>query len=666
MANLEIRMLGGFEARLDGGQMISSATRKTDALLAYLALSQGKPKSRDHLSGLLWSDRAEGQARSSLRQSLSALRRVLRDKNKAILQVDGETVSLAATSLEVDVIEFETLAAESSAGNLGLADKLYQGQLLDGLKVRDPVFNDWLDAERFRLDNLAIDVLEQLLAILLKDRNTEAAIAAAQRLIARDPLRESAYRTLMRLYSAQDQRGLAAREFDRCREALAAELQIEPSPATTGLYKQILAPGSVNTRPNSTARATPAPPPLPSKPSLVVLPFSNLSGDPDQSYLSDGLTEDVITTMSRFQSLFVIGVESALAFNERTSSHSEIAHDLGVEYVVNGSIRKSGNSLRVTAQLIDPFTGHRLWTDRYDRQFSDIFEIQDEIVTNIVSALSIYIERAQVELISHRSVDTLGAYDCCLRARQSLWKWSADGFAEARLLFKKATSLDPDFAPAWAGLARVCNKEAYFQPGIDPGPSLVAAHEFAQKAISIEPKSGLAYAQLSWTYLCRGDYELARECLDLATQFDPNESEVLNLRVYVLGFLGNYDAALEAADFGLRVNPLNRDYYLDAKGMALFFMGREHESSQVGEFIQNTVPDCLAWNAAIYALVGDQEAAARTAERFVREFGAIWKGDQDAGAAEFAHWVAYVANPFVFEEHRQRLVEGMRLAGLPI
>ncbi|MGI9511283.1 MAG: BTAD domain-containing putative transcriptional regulator [Anderseniella sp.] len=666
MTNLDIRMLGGFEARFDGGQVISSATRKTDALLAYLALSRGKPKSRDHLSGLLWSDRAEGQARSSLRQSLSALRRVMHDKDKTILQVEGETISLAADSLEVDVVEFESLAAEGSTGNLGLADELYQGQLLDGLKVRDPVFNEWLDAERFRLDNLAVNVLEQLLAILLKERRTDAAIAAAQRLIARDPLRESAYRTLMRLYSAQSQRGLAAREFDRCRETLAAELQIEPSPATLGLYKQILASDSAYIEPNSMTQATPAPPPLPSKPSLVILSFANLSGDPDQSYLSEGLTEDVITSMSRFQSLFVIGVESALVFNERTSSYSEIAHDLGVEYVVNGSVRKSGDSLRVTAQLIDPFTGHRLWTERYDRQFSDIFEIQDEIVANIVSALSINIERARVELTRYRSVDMLGAYDCCLRARQCLWKWTADGFAEARFLFEKAASLDPAYAPAWAGLARVCNKQAHFQPGIDPDPSLASAHEFAQKAVAIDGKSGLAYAQLSWTYLCLGDHELARECLGLATRFDPNESEVLNLRVYVLGFLGDYDAALEAAEFGLRVNPFNRDYYLDAKGMTLFFMGRERESSQTSELIQNTVPDCLAWNAAIYALVGDQEAAERTVERFVREFGAIWKGDPEAGAPEFAHWVAYVANPFVFEEHRQRLVEGMRLAGLPI
>jgi len=666
MARLDVRLLGGFEAQFDNGQKIAPSMRKTEALLAYLALAPEKSRSRDHLADLLWSDRGEEQAKTSLRQSLTALRRLLHVSDDTILRTKGDAITLVPGVINVDVIEFERHAAMVSSGSLSLADTIYKGPLLDGLKVRDPVFNEWLASERLRLENLAIDVLERLLASLLKERNYDAAIAAAQRLIARDPLRESAYRTLMRLYAVRDERGLAAREFERCRETLESELQIEPAPATRSLYEQILASGPGDKGQAATSKAKSAPPPLPSKPSLVVLPFVNLSGDPAQSYLSDGLTEDVIASMSRFQSLFVIGTESALALNERTGTLTEIANDLGVEYVVEGSIRRSGDALRVTAQLIDPFTGHRLWTERYDRQFSDIFAIQDEIVANITGALSINIERARVEVTRYRSVDTLGAYDCCLRARQSMWKWTAEGFAQARALFEKATELDPDYAPAWVGLARVYNKDAYFRPGIDPGPSLAKARELADRAVSLDRTSGLAYAQLSWTHLCLGNPELAREFLDLAMRHDPNESEVLNTRVYVLGFLGDLDAALEAAEFGLRINPFNRDYYLDAKGMALFFMGRDGENAQLTNLIQDVIPDCIAWYAATYAYVGDQEAAKKKAETFVREFGAIWQGDTEAGAAEFAHWVAYVSNPFVFEEHRQRLIEGMRRAGLPI
>ena len=206
MACLEIRLLGGFEARLDTGQKVAPSMRKTEALLGYLALAPEKARSRDHLVGLLWSDRGEEQARSSLRQSLSALRRDLHVNGGTILKTEGEAVSLAPGAVDVDVVNFERQAAKASRDSLSLADALYRGPLLDGFKVRDAAFNEWLAGERLRLDTLATDVLERLLASLLKEREDDAAIAAAGRLIARDPLRESAYRTLMRLYAARDER----------------------------------------------------------------------------------------------------------------------------------------------------------------------------------------------------------------------------------------------------------------------------------------------------------------------------------------------------------------------------------------------------------------------------------------------------------------------------
>jgi TolB-like protein/Tfp pilus assembly protein PilF len=666
MAQVDVRLLGGFEARLSTGHKVAPKMQKTQALLAYLALTPGKARSRDHLVGLLWSDRADEQGRSSLRQALAAMRRELHLNGSDVLKTEGENISLEPGTIEVDVLEFEKEASDGSNRSLGRADSLYRGPLLDGIKVRDPAFDDWLSQERSRLEGLAIEVLERLLAGLLREGDHEAAIATAQRLLARDPLRESAYRTLMRLYMAQDQRGLAAREFERCRETLANELQVKPAPATTRLYQEIVAPAGSTMVQEIAGENRPAPLPMPSRPSVVVLPFVNLSGDTDQSYLSDGLTEDVITSMSRFQSLFVIGAESALALSERTASHAQIANDLGVEYVVEGSVRKAGDSLRVTVQLIDPFTGHRLWTERYERRFSDIFAIQDEIVANIAGALSINVEHAWAELTRNRPSDALGAYDCCLRARQSLWKWTAEGVSGARTLFEKATELDPNCALAWAGLARIYNKDAFFKPGIASENSLLRARECAEKAILIDPKSGPAYAQLSWVHLCLGDHGLAREFLAQATRWDPNESEVLSMRVYVLGYLGELDAALKTAEFGLRVNPFNRDFYLDAKLVALLFKGRYRDAAKVIAQIQTAIPDCLAWQAAVYAYLGECAAAKAMVKKFVREFGAIWEGDPSAGPAEFAHWVAYVANPIAQEDHRQRLVEGMRLAGLPI
>jgi TolB-like protein/Tfp pilus assembly protein PilF len=665
MGKLDVRLLGGFEARFDTGEKVNLPTRKAEALLAYLALAPGKARSRDQLAGLLWSDRADAQAKSSLRQALTSLRHGLQENGAAVLTTEGESVSIEPGAVSVDVLAFETLAANGSNGNLARAEKLYQGALLDGLGVRDPAFNEWLDQERGRLHELAIKAVDRLLAGLLREGDHETAAAAAQRLLGLDPLRESTYRTLMRLYAEQDQRGLAARQFERCREVLAQELGVEPAPATRRLYEEIVGPGQTGEPEEAAIPRLSEPLPLPSKPSVAVLPFANLSGDPDQSYLSDGLTEDVITDLARFQSLFVIGPESSLAMKDRTISLSQVATNLGVEYLVEGSVRKAGETLRVTVQLIDPSTGHRLWAERYDRPFADVFDIQDEIVGNIAGALSVNIEHARAERTRSRPSETLDAYDRCLRAKQGVLAYTPEGFAEAKELLHTAVELDPDYAPAWAWLAAVYNKDACFMPGLDPAESFAKARDCAEKAISLDRKSELAYATLSWAHLSSGDYDLARALLEQATELAPHESEVLVYRAYELVFLGEFDAAIEAAEFGLRMNPYGPDLYLEAKALACFLMGHYQDYlrfiAQTGE----QYPECAAWSAAAHAYLGNQEVARRKAEEFLRGFAADWVGDPSAGPEDYVHWITQVANPFAREEDRARLVEGLRLAGLP-
>jgi TolB-like protein len=306
---------------------------------------------------------------------------------------------------------------------------LYRGPLLDGFTARDPAFDDWLAQERARLHALAIGAVDRLLAGLLGDGDGEAAIAAAERLIALDPERESAYRTLMRLYAEQGQRGLAARQYETCREVLESTLGVEPAPATRRLYEEIV--GATEAEPQAEPRRH-APLPLPANPSVAVLPFANLSGDPDQGYLSDGLTEDVITELARFPGLFVIGAESSLALKDRTISPPQVARDLGVEYLVEGSVRRAGDTLRVTVQLIDPATGHRLWAERYDRPFAEVFAIQDEIVGNIAGTLSVNIEQSRAARTRGRLPESLDAYDCCLRAKQGLLDYTLESFAESK------------------------------------------------------------------------------------------------------------------------------------------------------------------------------------------------------------------------------------------
>jgi len=288
------------------------------------------------------------------------LRCGLEGNGTEVLRTEGESVSLEPSAISVDALAFEDLAANGSNGHLARADELYQDPLLDGVGVRDPAFHEWLTVERARLHEFAINAVDRWLAGLLRDGDPERAVAVAQWLLTLDPLRESAYRTLMRLYAAQDQRGLAARQYERCREVLAQQLDIEPPPATRRLYDEIVGSDKAGQAAETAEPRVLAPLPLPSKPSVVVLPFANLSGDSDQSYLSDGLTEDVITDLPRLRSLFVISAESSLALKDRPTPLSQVASNLGVEYLVEGSIRRAGDTLRVTVQLIDPLTGHRL------------------------------------------------------------------------------------------------------------------------------------------------------------------------------------------------------------------------------------------------------------------------------------------------------------------
>ncbi len=228
MARLQVRLLGGFEARLDAGPELALKGRKTQALLAALALAPGVARSRDYLTGLLWSDRAEEQARGSLRQALAELRRALDGAEPSPLDAGRESVTLDAGAVDSDVATFERLIAEGGPEALAGAAELYRGELLEGFGAADPAFEDWLAVERSRLAELALGALGALLDHLTGAGETERAVAVARRLLALDTLREPVHRALMRLYAGQGDRTLALKQYQACREVLAHELDVAP------------------------------------------------------------------------------------------------------------------------------------------------------------------------------------------------------------------------------------------------------------------------------------------------------------------------------------------------------------------------------------------------------------------------------------------------------
>ncbi len=382
MPSLEIKLLGGFEARLKGGPSLDLPTKKTQALLAYLAIRPGEARTREKIADLLWSDRGDAQAKASLRQALTALRKALQGLDPDPLSIEGEKLALDPSAVEVDVDEFERLVEEGSTGSLEKAASLYRGDLLDGLDARDPVFDEWLTVERERLRELAINGMSRLLNQQTSAEQPEGAIDTAKRLLTLDPLREASHRALMRLYAAQGERSHAIRQYETCCDLLKEQLGVEPEAETRALHDAVRE-GQEPKAPQEDAVGRPRvvpvgndPLPLPDKPSIAVLPFKNMSGDPEQEYFTDGITEDITTELSRFRDLFVISSLSSFTYREKMTPVQRVGRELGVHYVLEGSVRRAGSRIRITAQLTDASTGQHLWAERYDRDFGDIFDVQ--------------------------------------------------------------------------------------------------------------------------------------------------------------------------------------------------------------------------------------------------------------------------------------------------
>ncbi|HEY7689563.1 MAG TPA: BTAD domain-containing putative transcriptional regulator, partial [Dongiaceae bacterium] len=403
-------MLGAFQLRL-GGQPIELPGRRERALLAYLAMPAGEPRSRDKLSGMLWSERGDKQARDSLKQAVLKLRKVLDGVLPAALQSDRDFVTLDRTAVLVDAAEFERLIQEGTPDKIAQAAALYRGDLLDGFEIRDPAFEEWLSFERQRLRDLARGAVARLLDRRMEEGAYDQATVLAHRLLMLDPLHEAAHRALMHIYVEQGETALALKQYQLCRDALQRELGVSPEAETEMVYRSIQegrsAPGATRESIRAAAKVQATEPTKSSaietdtanaaKPSIAVLPFENLSGDPGQEYFSDGITEDIIAGLARLHWLFVIARNSSFIFKGKSVDAKEIGKNLGVRYLLEGSVRKVGDRVRIASQLIDAATGVHIWSDRFEGTLNDVFDLQDRVTSSVIGAIEPRLRHAEIE-----------------------------------------------------------------------------------------------------------------------------------------------------------------------------------------------------------------------------------------------------------------------------
>jgi TolB-like protein/Tfp pilus assembly protein PilF len=662
MARLQVRMLGGFEARLDAGAELALKGRKAQALLACLALSPGLARARDSLTGLLWSERADEQARGSLRQALAELRRALDGAEPAPLDAGRESVTLVRQAVDSDVADLERLAAAGDPDSLARAVALYRGELLEGFGAVDPAFEDWLAGERARLDALAQEVMGRLLDHLTAAGETERAIDLARRLLALDPLREPVHRALMRLYAGQGDRALALKQYQACREVLARELGVAPEPETEALHGE-LRRGEAVPEPSPQPAAGPAPS-LPDKPSLAVLPFVNMSADAEQEYFADGLTEDIITELSRFRSLFVIASNSSFAYKGRAVDVREVGRELGVHFVVEGSVRRAGQRVRVTAQLTEAATGNHLWAERYDRDMVDVFAVQDEITRTIAGTVGGRVEVADHRRVLRLSADDLAAYDLYTQAKVLIWEFTKENNAKARALLERAVALDPGLARAHAqlSLAHMMDWMAFWVADREAAERLFLDH--ARTAVRLDGDDSRTRWQLGEALVCVGEYDEARHQMETSMRLNPNDAEALGLFGFYLTAVGEPERALEFFEEAARLDPSDPNWRHWLKGIACYCARRYDEAIQSLIRVRDMTNEVRGWLAASHGQAGHQAEAKRYLDAFLDHAEAEMVGFPGRRLRDWEpYWMAAIR--FRDRADLEHLLDGLRKAGLP-
>jgi TolB-like protein/Flp pilus assembly protein TadD len=647
-----LKLLGGFEARSAEGPVIGISAKKTRALLAYLALTGGRAHGRGKLAELLWSDRGEKQARDSLRQALAELRDALADIRPVALITDHDLVSLDPEAVEVDALRFAELAGRDNAEGLRRAVALYEGDLLDDLDVRDPAFDDWLKDERRHYRELMVVVLKKLLA----HETGGSAIAIAQRVLMLDPLQEEGYRALMRLHAEAGDIAAALRQYDTCRATLKSELDVPPSPETEALHRQIRDPSVARPGSDRAAVSTADTPRLPtastSQPSVAVLPFRNLSGDPEQQYFSDGITEDIITELSRFRELFVIARHSSFQFRDRAVDVKEIARDLGVAYVVEGSVRRSADRVRITARLIEAETGGQLWSEHYDREMTEIFAIQDEVVQAIVAALPGRIWEAGARSARRKRPENLAAYDYLLRGIGLHLTFDfADTHAACEML-EKAIALDPTVAPAYTWLAATRLRDWWRHRSAQ---ALDKAFTLAKKAVMTDENDATCHGMLGYVCLERRQFDDATFHIERSLALNPNDLEAAVEMGQLSAYLGHPEQGLAWIEKAFRLNPYAPQWYNSAHGMILFAARRYADA--IAAFSRILAPRETGWEFLYLIASHGHLGRFEQARALARECALLVT---DMSLAEFA-----TKEPFKNPADLEHLLDGLRKAGLP-
>ena len=647
-----LSVLGPFRLEGPAGR-VDLADKKLCGLLAFLACAGPGPHSRDKLMTLFWGSHFEAQARQNLRQALYRLRQALGEN---VFVSDDESVSLRSGAVTCDLHRFEALIGSKSPEALAEAVALYGGEFLSDVAIKQEAWTEWLTAQRARIENLAVAAMIGLAERELAQGRPEQALAAASRAIAVDRLREEAHRLLMRALAVSGRRAEALKHHDQLVGLLKRELSVEPDAATKALAAELR-------RPERTFEAAAAPEPsaepVSDRPSIAVLAFENLSDDPGQEYFADGMAEEIITALSRCQSLFVIARNSSFVYKGKPVDVRQVGRELGVRYVLEGSVRRGGNRLRFTGQLIDATTGNHIWADRFEGETSDIFALQDRFSESVAAIIEPRLELAEIERLKHKPVGNLNAYELLLRARQAIYGWTAESTEAAMRDLKQALAIDPDYALALATLAHCYATRLSQGWAKDYDAEAAEGRRLAARAVEL----GKDDAEVLWraaqtVWLSSTDSARATELIYRALEVNPNSSISMTIAGWIENSAGNPDKALELFRHAQRLSPRGSRGFAITGGVAYAYYLRG-ELNQAVASARKALTENPRFSGALWVLIA--------------ALGRL--GEKEKAAAAVAELLKIEPQLTISRLHARRInteesvwlniAEGLRLGGMP-
>jgi TolB-like protein/Flp pilus assembly protein TadD len=399
--------------------------------------------------------------------------------------------------------------------------------------------------------------------------------------------------------------------------------------------------------------------PLPDKPSLAVLPFDNLSGDSSQDYFSDGITESIITALSNVSNLFVIARNSTFTYKGKPVKVQQVAEELGVRFVLEGSVQRSGDRVRITAQLIDALTGHHLWAEQYERQFGDIFVLQDDITEHVTLALQVKLTEGEQARIRRGHMDNPEAYEYFLRGRETYMSFTKENNDQARKLWEKAAELDPNNSWLQQQIGWTYYRAARFGWTDTPAQALARAEELARKTLAVDDSNAEAYCLLSVVYMSRRQHDKAVEYGERALALAPNFTDITATIAIPFMYSGRPEEAIELVKNAMRLSPYYPAWYLPVLGFAYRFTGQYEEAIALLETWRARANPRSALPYLFLAITYEEAGRGEEAQIAVAE---ILKRKPKASITGYLKAKTF---PYKDPADIDKVVDSLRKAGLP-